>query len=383
MARRQSTSLKRRVEQLVVGGEAEEAYKFLVEKKWVPAGSGYQRHYPTGLELFVEVDETRQILKSRGRWPRYWAWELPGPYPLIPVEKINSAQDGMRAALMLMANLTLKDAAEQAAGTKIREPQLHEDGWNIAIDTPAGVVGLWSCWLGNQFYLGYPKTVQLILGTLDELAVRHLAIIEVPDKLIRDTLDMEPARPVKNIRFGSRQWAKFYGPQLPNNQGRVWVDHSDRDSSGHHFEVISPSGGLQEIYYGHDYSRGVRTYEFSFFDGEEPEAPNASQDAIRPYRDKFLALACAVAEKMGGASAVTINYGFCMVPEDLEREGYEIEWLKGVPGRREGWGADIVRAVKGGETIILKSGNSLVPWSTIRRVPFDGSVEALKGLLTF
>lgn len=39
--------------------------------------------------------------------------------------------------------------------------------------------------------------------------------------------------------------------------------------------------------------------------------------------------------------------------------------------------------VKGEEIVILKSGNSLVPWGTIRCVPFDGSVETLKGLLTF
>lgn len=476
MARRQSTSLKRRVVQLVDEGKAEEAYNFLVEKKWVLDGSGYKRHYPTGLELFVEVDETRQILKSKGRSPRYWAWEVAGPYARIPDEEIMATDYGLKAGLMLMANLTLKDAAAQAAGIKVREPQFHEDGWDIAITTPKGVVGLWSCWLGNRFYLGYPKTLQLILDALDESVVRRLAIyyytnnrsrfaewyegpegydeayrlllglgdqefmqlfctggfpavlewphfepIEVPDSLITDTLDVGLAEPVTQVsswvispddplhdwedsekprtvnKAGQtiayeheqgRLWAKFYGPRLEDG-GRVWVGHARRHSNSYYFPVITEDGVLENVYYGHDYSTGIWTYKFNFYNEYAPDGPRADEESIQPYRDKFLTLACAIAQRMGGTQHATINYGFCMVPEDLEREGYEqIEWLKGVPGRREGWGADTVRAVKDDEIVILKSGNSLVPWGmvpwgTIRRVPFDGSVEILKGLLTF
>jgi hypothetical protein len=361
------------------------------------------------------------------------------PYPRIPGKEIMAARDGLSPALMVLANLRLGEAAEQAAGITVREPQFHEDGWRIALTTPKGIVGLWSCWLGNQFYLGYPKAAQFILDALGKSAVRHLATfyyvnnrdrflecyegpkdyndayllllelgiqqledlvidvgliagiewpnveaVEVPDDLIQDILGVEPAKPVKNLIFGTRQWARFRGPQLPENQGRVWVDHSGVDSNIHHFKVVTPSGELREVSYGHHYSRGIRTFASSFFSGEEPEAPNASPDVIQPYRDKFLALACAVAQRMGGAQNATIDYGFCMVPEDLKREGYKrVKWLKGVPGRREGWGAEVVRAIRGEETVVLKSGNSLVPWSTIRRVPFDGDLEDLKGLLTF
>lgn len=97
----------------------------------------------------------------------------------------------------------------------------------------------------------------------------------------------------------NRLWAKFYGPPLPDGQGRVWVDHSQHDMYGHHFDVVTDSG-VNDIYYGHNQSMGIRTYYFSFFNQYAPEGPTDKPEAIQEYRGKFLALACSIAEKLGG-----------------------------------------------------------------------------------
>lgn len=57
---------------------------------------------------------------------------------------------------MVLANSTLVEASERALGKK-HEPKFCKSGWRIAIETPHDVIGLWSCWLDNQFYLGHPK----------------------------------------------------------------------------------------------------------------------------------------------------------------------------------------------------------------------------------
>jgi hypothetical protein len=82
---------------------------------------------------------------------------------------------------------------------------------------------------------------------------------------------------------------------------------------------------------------------------------------------------------------VNIDYGFVLVPEQLTALGYQdIEWLAGMPGIRKGWHQEIVRARKGKETIVLRSGNNIVPWSTIRRVPCRNvTAEKLLKLLKF
>ncbi len=302
---------------------------------------------------------------------------MSGQYEKISNEEINTVEEynSQAGLLMILANSVLVDAEQKASGEKKYVPEFHESGWSIAIETPHGVVGLWSCWLNNQFYLGYPKENNNFSNAE-----------QVIDQLIMQILNVEPALPVRNVNFGTRQWAKFYGPQLPDNKGRVWVDHSEFDSSSHHFNVITKFGSLQNVYYGHNESNGVRTMEFNFFNDEEPESPNATPEAIQPYRDKFIALACEIAQQMGGARAVNINYGFVLVPEQLTQLGYDnVKWLKGRAGVREGWGKEVVCAEKDTEIIVLNSGNELVPWSTIRRILCTPklNVEQLISYLTF
>jgi len=372
--------------------------------------------------------------------------------------------DPMRAMLMVAANATLSQAELQAQGSERRMPMYHKSGWELSIHdgTLDGLVGLWSCWLENRFYLGYPKpSTSYVVRNLsrDEIVrtanyfreknsdkfippqrepfdyerSKHFLIglskqellslllqtcnirsgdieeIDVSDELIMRTLGITRSKPVRHVgacavgdwnyegeykdadkpleqnEIGQivaywdmdlRQWARFYGPQLPNGRGRVWVDKSEHSPNSHHFPFIDKDGNLQSAYYGHSYSAGIFTNEFSHYNKYAPEGPSADSEAIQTYRNKFIRLATETALRVGNPRHVTIDYGFVMVPEDLEREGYsDIKWLKGKPDVREGWDEELVRGKKSDEIIMLKSGNSLVPWSTIRQVKVPESVR--------
>ncbi len=379
-----------------------------------------------------------------------------GEYPTISPREISEAYETypLKGDLMRLANENLKEARAQAEGAKPRERKTHDMGWELAIETPQGLVGLWSCWLGNQFYLGFPKSTSSVVDSVDAQTVisfgnhlrmnqlstnapwwqrkpldyqgargqleemsdpelretlrlhrvpfRDVPYIPVTDELIMQTLGAERAKAVRQVNatavndpnykgefadpdkpleqnragqivgyqdVGERQWAKFYGPMEPTG-GRVWVDYSGFHSNGMHFPYIDEQGQLQSLYYGHDRSNGIYTDQFSFYNQYAPEGPTADPEAIQKYRDKFIRLAAEIAFIMGGPKAVNIDYGYSMVPEDLYREGYEdIIWLKGDLGERKGWGNEIVRGRKGDGTVVLKSANSLVPWSTTLRAP--------------
>ncbi len=380
-------------------------------------------------------------------------------YPTIPPSEISEAyeSDPLRGSLMRLANENLRNARAQAEGAKPREREMHEMGWSLSIETPQGMVGLWSCWLGNQFYLGFPKSTNYVIDSVDPRTVtrlgkhikmsqlppnapdwrhepldylgarrqledmsdselretlklhkvrfRDIAPIPVTDELVMQTLGVERAKPVKQVNVtavnnrnykgefadpdkplernragqiigyqdaGKRLWAKFYGPTEPTG-GKVWVDYSGFNSNGMHFPYIDEQGRLQSLYYGHDKSNGISTFQFSFFNQYAPEGPTTDPEAIQKYKDRFIRLAAEIAFLMGGPKAVNINYGYSLVPEDLYREGYEdVTWLKGDLGERKGWGNEAVRGKKGDSTVILESANSLVPWSTTLRTPVGG-----------
>jgi hypothetical protein len=138
--------------------------------------------------------------------------------------------------------------------------------------------------------------------------------------------------------------------------------------------VIKDDNALGSIYYGHDKSNGISTYPFGFHNGYAPDGPTTDEAAIQDYKEKFILLASRIAYSMGGAVKLHVDYGFVMVPEDLGNEGYQVEWKAGQPGVREGWGSERVVGTKSGEVVYLKSGNSLVPWSTIRRMNVPNEV---------
>jgi len=307
--------------------------------------------------------------------------EVP-PYEPIAQDDIEDAKViyPLQATLMQMANENLSEARDRAEGEKEREPEYHDMGWMITFETEDHqYVGLWSCWLGDQLYLGYPHGQK------------------VDDSVIREVLQVDDARPVKDVGAtavndwdyegefgdedkpleqnaagqiiayqdsGSRQWSKFYGP-IENLGGRVWIDHSDFNSNGHQFRVIH-GDKLEEVRMGHDHSMNIASYPFSRHNSYAYEGPTTDAEAIQSYRDRFILLAATLAGNLGRVSAVHIDYGFVLVPEELGKENYQnIEWLQGKEGTREGWGRELVMAQRDNQEIALISANKIVPWSTI------------------
>lgn len=328
-------------------------------------------------------------------------------YRKIAADEIEAAaeHDPTRALLMMMSNSTLEDAEQRASGAKAHEPKFHEAGWYIAVETSQGYIGLWSCWLENQFYLGYPKSFT-DRSAIEKLIVETLGVkyaepvLQVSGTAVSEGYEGEYKDPDKPLEtnsagqivayktYGPRLWAKFYGPRIEGKLGRFWVDHSDFDSYGHHFDVIRDGrfGAIETVSMGHDHSMSIASAQFNFTNQYAPDGPTTDKEVVQSYRTPFLRLMCEIAKLMGGANAVHINYGFAIVPEQLTTLGYDnIDWLKGTPGSRQGWGEEIVRAEKDGEILVLKSGNSMVPWSAIRRVTPETELTAehLLELLTF
>lgn len=231
-----------------------------------------------------------------------------------------------------------------------------EIGWNIAIETTSGVVGLWTCWLGNGLKIFYP------LGN------------KISDDLIMKTLGVSMAKPVKNERFGSRLWSRYYSERLENDYGRVWVEHDSRHSYGHSLYTIN-EGTLESHYFGHDQTNTIWTYEFAFCSSEEPDAPNNAAKYIQQYTDKFIELLIEVAKLYGEIKAVNIDSELVLyTPETLG-----CRYVSSRDGRQK-----YCYVKKDDMELMLKSGNSMVPWSTVIRYPVSGemlTVEWLKAKL--
>ena len=231
-----------------------------------------------------------------------------------------------------------------------------EIGWNLVIETTHGNVGLWTCWLGNIFEIFYPYGY------------------DVPDELIMKTLGVTYGKPVKNENFGTRKWAKFYSKRLENDLGRVWVDNSQHYMYGRELLFIK-NRKLKFFSCGHSFTNSIHTESFTFCSEKEPDAPNASMEVIQPYRDKFVKLLVEVAKLVGEIKAVHLDSGNVLyTPEDLEKMGYKLKkWKEGYTDYCYCKDKDKNKGVE----IILKSGNSMVPWITIIRYPTTNDLTAM------
>ena len=235
-------------------------------------------------------------------------------------------------------------------------------GWSVALETENGVVGLWCCWLGDRFMLGYP---------LDFF---------VEDCLIMETLKVAEGIPVSNERFGTRKWAEFFSERCQKG-GRVWIGHVKSCSDSMHIDLIREKM-LVNVYYGHDQSNTIENISFNFHNEKEPDAPTCDAEIIQTYQDRFLMLAWQIAQKLGRIVAVnlTVNALFC--PKKLESKGYELEYIKGSKERYEGWRGTVIYTEKGEEEIMLRSANVLVPWVSVIRNPVeDLTYEKLNEIL--
>lgn len=284
-------------------------------------------------------------------------------------------QDPMKVGLLLMAQIE-EQSIQKKEAEKNHQPAQHEMGFSLSFETPEGVISVWSCWLGDQLYIGYPRDWH------------------VSDELIKATLQVEDSKSVAHRKWvggdvylqGTRQWAPFYGGKLDGG-GRVWVDHTEFHSYGRTFNLIQ-NEALKKLNYGHDGSMSLHNIGFSYFNEQEPDAPSAKKEHVQPYRDAFIQLALAIANEHGGITAVHVEYDFTVLtPALLETEGYtDIRYVKGNAAYRQSFGGTVVYAKKENEELILNSGNSLVPWSNIRKIPIMGELtveEVLNKMLVF
>lgn len=223
-------------------------------------------------------------------------------------------------------------------------------GWSIAIETTNGIVGMWTCWLGNRLKLFYP---------LD---------IKISDELIMQKLNVTLAQPVANGLFGERLWEKFYSEKLEEG-GRVWIGQEAVHSSGYSLNVIR-NQRLESHYCGGNRTNTIFTHEFNFYSKTEPEAPNCRPKNIQVFKERFVQLLVEVAKQVGDIVAVNLDSGLVLyTPSFLQAKGYEME-------RWKDRYTEYCYTKKGNYEIMLKSGNSSVSWSTIFRYPASNRLTA-------
>lgn len=307
-------------------------------------------------------------------------------YPTYTPEEIAVAYNGdpLSSLRLQMANDDLRKAQAQAEGAVRHERKHHENNWTIAIDTPKGQVCLQYQRFGRNLFLGYPKgiyvneeTIMRFLGVERGYPVRAVNETSSSDERMNRYTDKD--KPVKKIEEGflnpvyiayrdqgERQWAKFIGDHGING-GRVWIEQSEDSSQAAVFEFIDETGGRKKGFFGWDKSNTISTYEYNHHNQYAPDGPTTDPKDIKRYRDRFIDLASEIAFQMGGANSVTLDLGFVLVSEDLERERYtDITWLKKYagPGRKDR--GSIVEGKKGDSIVIVDSSRGGIPYTLVR-----------------
>lgn len=271
-------------------------------------------------------------------------------YKHLNENEINEAfeRNPQEGALMLMADLNLKEADEISKGLRTHKVETHEDGWFLTFNTSGGIVGLWSCWLGDKLTLCFPKYVKIEDGDITNILGLQLS---------KDAY----------------KCGQYCSDRIEGDKGRLWVSLKDFDSNAHYFSVITDDKNLEATYYGHDESNVIATTGWgSSFIKDKRDLPNEKPEIISQYRNDFIKLLMFIANKVGDIKSIGIEYQLPVyIPEELEAEGYtDIQWIKGSPVNRNGWGSELVYATKENERLMLKSANSLVPWVCYRQFDF-------------
>ena len=229
-------------------------------------------------------------------------------------------------------------------------------GWKINIETSNGVVGMWTSWLGNSLKIFYP------LGVI------------VPDEVIMEILDVSMANMVNYRGYILQPWGRYVSEKLKDDAGRVWIDHNCMHSCGEVMHTIN-NGILEEHYAGHRQTNTIWTFEFNFCTPNNPDAPTNEKKFIQLYTDKFIKLLVEIAKIVGDIKAVNFDSGLVL---------YKPETL-GCKYKTSRKSQTQYCYVKSDEfELMLKSGNSLVPWTTIIRYPMKEenlSVEWLRDKL--
>lgn len=286
--------------------------------------------------------------------------------------------------------MALSDAGGLRGNSDAREPETSSEGYHISWETRAGVIGLWSCWLRDQLYLGWPN-----------------AFGPIPSEQV--------LKAFPEAKLGSRErqgWTRRIGTytiQLPRS-GEVTTLDVGHHQNAQHFPVLRGEtlgkSGPPHVSYGwgeadqHSWGSdllsrdsGYRLFTEPFWhpegEGDDKTVRNEWYDS---QESRFIALGCDLANEHG-IEGVTVQLGIniSIVPESLPAMGFQTKWLRGTPGVRQGWHSEAVygsRVLADGrvEEVMLVSANSLVPWVCYRRQPVpEGGVtpEFVREMLTF
>lgn len=223
-------------------------------------------------------------------------------------------------------------------------------GYSIVVETTKGNVTFWTSWLENGFNLFYPLEVK------------------IPDEIVTETLGITIAKPVKNVLFGKRLWEKYYSERLKEG-GRVWIGQCDSYSYGFNLYIIKDQK-LAENYCGHDQTNTIYTADHSFFNEDEPDAPNGNSVNIMPYEKKFIKLLIKISKLIGDIKAINFRCFSLYTPENLKSLGYDVKTLTyhNLDAPKKYYytnenNTDI--------EIVLLKGNSAIPYISILRKPLN------------
>lgn len=331
-------------------------------------------------------------------------------YPSLrkEINALKPDSPGDRGAMMLLAEMAGREARKMRDAPEARQPHTVTDGYHLAIETNDGPIGMWTCWLRDQIYLGWPRT-----GTWAERGRDGVS----GDRIDNSFNEIDAVRRhFHGVRRGGRMRAD-YGRMvgdwaLSDPAIGEWSLEQGRTMYRHEFKYIGappktvgegtriyPQGGgaLQVFGYGYDLSEegGSRLFTELFWRPEDVSLGSYREVLDRLYAKQepmFLEMACDLGARHE-ATAVTVEMGFVVIPENLRAMGFNMpSWMLGNEGVREGWGREAVyanRTLPDGrlEEVVLVSANSLVPWVCYRKQPLLAGEKLtptfVRNLLTF
>ena len=244
--------------------------------------------------------------------------------------------------IQMLGMFGLAESETQRQNPLPRVPEFHDSGFSLAIDTPEGVVGVWSSWLRNGILLGYPRSVERLK---DESIAAALGATK-------------------------QDFSTFEAP------GSIFIKHDSETHSSEEFLALRADGKFTSASYGGGRGNMVRVCS------QMPYFPQSvAAESVLPLTGGFMKLASEVAALMGGARSVTAHFLDVMLPEQLEISGFHsIE-----PGTVQIFGERSSRRTftarrasdLGEELVVLRQGgSSAFPFTPLRRVECVNGADA-------
>lgn len=343
--------------------------------------------------------------------------EFSQPYTLEQIEQAEKRKYLDEVFLMKITNAMAERAKARAKGELLYEPEQHEDGWSASIQTSNGVVGLASL---AQIQLVVPKSIGLSDTAIQSILevepgkpittylsyvtedpkndyilkrLKKEKVARMKNGIIIEEDSQEPGKSRVYVLSGENFLPAQFMSQPCSDGGRVWIDTKVTGYNFHEFPIVTNDGKLKEMEYedkpNSKYSH-LKTLTPLRVDWNKytPDGARWDKEHLTPFRQRFLRLAAIGATRLGKPERFTINSAPDIFPQDLRKQGYQLEWLRGRAGvwkPKEGYRKEIfIRARKGNDFIFLESGFDVTsPWTATisREIPPVNSPEELEDFL--